>query len=326
MALFKKTSCAAAAAAALISFLSCTANVSLDQGLINRLKNRGPIALSSENPYLAANLLVAKEAEKSKVIRGFVKYRGAPRAIEVRKDVFRPLKFNFFYPESREYFALESIGETWIVDGPKRIPDEIMPTVAKLTRNIKDEPLLAIGRTEQAALVEKDTFAQNTAGPWQDTKPALNGHTQLEANAEDSFIARLNKIEQDADKNAAPAVKSKPPKRITAQSSQKTKAENSDLEMIRELQQRQTSDKSAEVTPNGDVVHYVTYPGENLSMIARWYTHDRNNIGRLSRLNELDDPNALQIGDMIVIPSYLVKNTHRLTKGAIDALKGKKFP
>jgi hypothetical protein len=76
----------------------------------------------------------------------------------------------------------------------------------------------------------------------------------------------------------------------------------------------------AEMTPKGDVVHHVTYPGETLSMLARWYTHDRANAGRIARINSITQPDKLNIGDMIVIPSYLVKTKNRLTEEGVQSL------
>ena len=77
----------------------------------------------------------------------------------------------------------------------------------------------------------------------------------------------------------------------------------------------------AELTPRGDVVHHVTYPGETLSMIARWYTHDRANAGRLARINHLNNPDRLQIGDKIIVPSYLLKNKNRRTPADVRTLQ-----
>ena len=74
-----------------------------------------------------------------------------------------------------------------------------------------------------------------------------------------------------------------------------------------------TSQNLAEVSPRGDVVHYVTLQGETISIIARWYTGERNNASKIARLNRMKNADTLQIGDSIVIPSYMVKNKYRLT-------------
>jgi len=55
-------------------------------------------------------------------------------------------------------------------------------------------------------------------------------------------------------------------------------------------------------------------------MISRWYTLDARNLGRISRINNLKNPSQLEIGDTIVIPSYLVKNKNRLNEATVKTL------
>ncbi|MBX7145264.1 MAG: hypothetical protein K1X79_12490 [Oligoflexia bacterium] len=83
----------------------------------------------------------------------------------------------------------------------------------------------------------------------------------------------------------------------------------------------------AEISPRGDIVHYVTSPKETLSIIARWYTGEVDNAGRLASINKLSastlPDKALSAGDTIIIPSYMAKNKHRLDEKAIDALSAR---
>lgn len=69
------------------------------------------------------------------------------------------------------------------------------------------------------------------------------------------------------------------------------------------------SSEEAEITPRGDVVHYITKPTENINDIAAWYTDDKENGEKLLRLNNITN---LEIGDTVVIPSYLVKKKIRM--------------
>lgn len=78
-----------------------------------------------------------------------------------------------------------------------------------------------------------------------------------------------------------------------------------------------TSQNLAEISPRGDVVHYVTLPGETISIISRWYTGERENASKIARLNRMKNADTLQIGDSIVIPSYMVKNKNRLNESAL---------
>jgi hypothetical protein len=78
--------------------------------------------------------------------------------------------------------------------------------------------------------------------------------------------------------------------------------------------------REAEISPKGDLVHYVTFPEETLSLVARWYTFDRNNAEKIGRMNQLPTSAPLSIGDTIIVPAYLLKNRSRLSEEAIKAL------
>lgn len=249
----------------------CSSSLRLHQdSLVKRLNNRGPVALSADNPFLAANLLLSREMEQSSEIKGFVKHRGAPAALELSSETFGSLQMNLYYPETREYFNFEELSDSWLITGPFRIPADKMKQVAVLTRGVSGEPKLAVSQKEQAPPAPQlpETSAQDGNGA----------------------AAAIN-----ANSTAAP---------MTLQ------------EII------DSSPKlSAELSPKGDLVHYVTWSGETLSLLARWYTGDRENAARIARINQLSKPNELSIGDTIIIPSYLLKNKIRLSKQALDQMQ-----
>ncbi len=68
----------------------------------------------------------------------------------------------------------------------------------------------------------------------------------------------------------------------------------------------------AEITPRGDLVHYVIQGSENLQRIASWYTGSEDNSGRIARINQLTESQSLEPGDTVVIPNYLVQRRERL--------------
>ncbi len=274
-----------------------TPSFKVHDGLINRLNNRGPVALSSENPYLAANLLVSREMKKSPEIGGFVRHRGAPSAIEVQKEYFSPLLLQFYYPETREYFSLEDADGTWIIRGPIVIGREKFKEVARLTRGLSGEPLVQFPT--------EDPLPQGETPFTQPTQPAQTSPTS--SDKKDPFIERLQAYEKA---QAARQQKS------AMQPFRSASTASPSLESII----TQEAKYDAELSPKGDLVHYVTFPGETLSMIARWYTKDRNNAGRLARINRLENPNSLALGDVIIIPTYLLKNKKRLTESAVTKL------
>ena len=284
-----------------VFLLSCTQTLRINDGLISRLQNRGPVALSSDNPYLAANLLLAREMEQSVELRGFVEHRGAPNALEVEKPRFGHLQMHLYYPESREFYSVEEVQKIWIIRGPLTIPREKMKSVSTITRNVAGEPSLTVrnispgpfesysekardffGEPKQAeALVAKEIYARERAS--------------MEHNQTSNLTFRHNRPEES----------------LEAREQTLTHT----IELLREQ-----SPHPAEITPKGDLVHYVTYAGETLSMIARWFTDERANVGRLARINKLQNPNELSIGDEVIIPSYLVKNKSRLTEEAVKRL------
>lgn len=69
------------------------------------------------------------------------------------------------------------------------------------------------------------------------------------------------------------------------------------------------ANQDAELTPRGDLVHYVISPNETIDQIAGWYTDNPANGEKLLRLNSLQ---KLEIGDVVVIPNYMVKKKSRM--------------
>lgn len=267
----------------------------MDNGLLGRLKNRGLVPLSADNPYLAANLLVSKEMDKSEELRGFVQHRGAPAAIEVEKGTFSALVMKFYYPERDEYYSLEDVENTWIISGPFTIPASDLGKVAVYTRKTAMTPRLA--REEQSL-------------------PA--GVPPLPAADTQQTVAAPSKPQGF---QSPPLPEFHAPQPVSGAPSTARETEVSDeATLIRKIA-ASSPQTAAEITPRGDVVHYVTYPGETLSIISRWYTETRDNAGRLARINELKNPDRLALGDQIVIPAYLVKNKHRLSREAIESLR-----
>ncbi|RMD86925.1 MAG: hypothetical protein D6808_02375 [Candidatus Dadabacteria bacterium] len=268
---------------------SNTFTVTPTTSLMDALKNRGAVPLSSQNPYLAANMLVSKEIERSPEFKGFVRHQGAPKAIEVVKQLLKPTILRLYYPASRQYFQMEQRGETWIISGPFEIPDSGMKLLDRIIEKTPSPPALL-------ADLSKSKSRQRASNAERPEK--LRSHFPP-VTPSTLQVARLAK---------------KPLTQVG-----KPSAEERKIALIKSLQTK--SVETAEQTPKGDIVHYVTYNGETLIMISRWYTHDWRNVGKLARINKLKHPNLLEIGDMIIIPSYLVKSTVRLTKEAVDKLK-----
>lgn len=313
---------------ALLIITACSARrIVPHSGLIERLRDRGPVVLSTENPYLAANLMLSKEMELSSELRGFIKHRGAPAAIEVHKSAFGPLKMIFYYPENGECYELEDLDGTWIIRGPLLIERERMKEIASLTRNTKGQPRLALedvntpstelqfGQVVKPTPQVSVTVTPGKSQTLQDFTPSRSGGPP----SEDPFLAKLDAAERERSQAfKSPALPEYPkegwkdpilPSKLSA---------SEDQQFVLDLIQV-TGVHPAELTPKGDLVHHVTYPGETLSMIARWYTFDRENAPRLARINRLANPDILRLGDEIVVPGYMLKNKNRLSETVVRA-------
>ena len=53
--------------------------------------------------------------------------------------------------------------------------------------------------------------------------------------------------------------------------------------------------------------HTVRWPGESMSLIARWYTGSSQNWQKLAKANPRIDPNRIKKGNVIVIPTNMLK-------------------
>lgn len=291
-----------------------TAGLGPNAALVNRLKNRGPVTISTENPFLAGNLLLTKEVERSEEVRGFIKHRGSPAAIEVRKEFFTPLTMQFYYPETRQQYSLELAEGVWVIAGPTTIDREKMKEILALLR----------GQSTQTRTSQPDEQNQSHTAPGSD--PATQ-HSSTDG-TEDPFLERLEKASQDESfRSPAQATQQQsaadtPLTLPTPAVARTAAAQPSDSQVISALAKKYGG-QNAEISPQGDLVHYVTYSGETLPMIARWYTFDRTNADKLARINNLRNPHTLSVGDMVVIPSYMLKNKSRMSEKAVQELSGR---
>lgn len=278
-----------AAAGVLILNAGCATSVSGPDALAKRLSERGPVALSAENPYLAANLLVAREMESSPELKGFVETRGAPSVIEVDRTWGGDLTLYFYYPQDRQQFVLEDLDGMWLIRGPFKLTGATETLVSKVAGGYAGDP----------KLLESASATDFHETPPEADQPAI-------APDEQAVLDRLAAYSQPTPL-ASPKSNTVPKDTLAA------------AEIARVV--KATASGSAELAPGGDLVHYVSYKGETLSIIARWYTFDRANAGRIARINKLLNPNLLEIGDVIVVPAYLLRNTKRLTEEAVTRLR-----
>ncbi|MCB0319211.1 MAG: hypothetical protein KDD56_10690, partial [Bdellovibrionales bacterium] len=144
-----------------LAFSSCSVSNSEpnpNSGLIDKLKGQGPVALSADNPFIASNLLVERESEKSEVLKGFVNHRGLPAAIEIEEGYFSPMLMHFYYMDKREMYNFEKLDDIWVIKGPFDIEAEKMTKVRLETRGNRN-----LTTSDAQDTTEVDTKENNKA-------------------------------------------------------------------------------------------------------------------------------------------------------------------
>lgn len=269
----------------------CTPSLSNNDPVLSKLSNRGPILIAQDNPYLAANQFLAKQTAQSPELSGFLKLKGYPAAFSLAQSTFGPLTMTFFYPSAKEQYEFEKGGTTWIISGPFPLSESDAANL-NLTNRGPTVPAPVPPRpaaTPSTLSKVKPTAQKVKSSPTPTAKLKVAPPT---ATPLDDGFTSPEPIEKEAEveNTAAP------------------------VEVKSALAREDKKIDSAEISPRGDLVHYVTMPGETLSIIARWYTDDRENASKIGRLNRMKNSDSLSIGDTIVIPSYMIKNKARLSE------------
>ena len=303
-----------------------------NKALIDRLENQGVVALSPDNPYLASNLLISREMSASPELKGFLEHRGPPSAMSLDVPMFGGTEMRLFYMDTREYFEFARDENLGVIRGPFEIAPDDFQDLVKATRGMQQSPRSAM---PEVALQEIPVE--------EPVKPVEKAPKKKPVEKPDPFI---EKLEQASFKSPAvpsetptalpTAAKIAPPKSLptpslsalslSAQGSTPTAPEhkvrvippNNAAESAAPIV---TSSSGSELNSRGDIAHKVSFPGETLSILARWYTGDLNNAPRLARINNLKDPNNLSLGDTLIIPKYLLKNSAVLTEKDFAKLK-----
>lgn len=313
-----------------ILFLTTSCAISKDpayDSLVSRLKNRGIVALSQDNPYIASNLLIAKEIESSDELRGFTNLKGVPSLIEVDKQYFKNLKYKFFYPNEQNFYNLELLNNTWVISGPETINATQARQIYYLTGGNISTPKVLINSNSNTVNQNNDDIfifnsnTNNQALPNNNTyQGASTNNIQNSAPNTNSKNAPLNNAVKNNNTGYKGALQNQDTQKATISKAQApTKAPQGNYSDVSKLDNiiKNTSTYTAELNYQGDLVHYVTYKGEDLSLLSRWYTKDPSNADKISRINSKKPTDALQVGDKIIIPSYLLKNKNKLTQKAL---------
>ena len=78
------------------------------------------------------------------------------------------------------------------------------------------------------------------------------------------------------------------------------------------------------LTTIGDIKHTVQSADETLTVLSLWYTATSDNVGRIARINRLEQTATLQPGEVIIIPKYLSMTSKALPSEAISKINSMK--
>ena len=281
--------------------------------LVQRLKGRGPVLVSPDNPYLAANLLLQQESKDSKELSGFLETKGLPSALSVSQDFFSPASLKFFYRENSEQYNLELLQGVWVIKGPGVIDD------ASAQDLLESSIPTRVAAIKPTALKVK-VAAESTPRPSQKIEVQPKSSQDLvplfDENDLNNNDVQIAKSSQKTDKNSRIVIPAEPEPEVSKPSEVVEQKKPSPIDELIS----QFASSPAEATPRGDLVHYVTSEKETLKIVAKWYTKTSLTLSRIARANKLDPAATLSPGDQVVIPAELVKNKMSLPEEAIGSL------
>jgi len=254
------------------------------------LANSGVLPLSTNNPYVGANLFISSEFERSPFLLNFLKGRGGPTAIEIIEDTFGPTRVIMYYPGEREVYAADIIdergrGRQWVIKGPYAIERQDFRALAELQNSLHGEPVFLLnGRPHRFRFQRADQPVTEIVHP------------------------RVPPPAPTPQATPKPKPKAKP---ITAPSTPGTPAPTPSKE-FKPLNSDQRaillSQGFADRADNGDVIHEVKGTKETPEMIAKWYTGSAANAKAVADANTVTPDAVLATGRKVFVPVKLVKN------------------
>lgn len=227
------------------------------EALLVELASAGRVSVSPDNPFIASNLYLSRESERSDTLRGFLEHRGQPSEIELTLSESEEPDAKFYYDGNPGAYQAYKRGGEWIILSSDNAAHHAQRTLGVETLSAQTRKQTPAASRAQAEREPKR--ASSTAPKSKDAKASL-----------------------------------KQPQAFTLEAS-------------------------------GDVIHRVTYPGETLRLIVSWYTGDVDNIERIIRINSIDHPNMLKLGQNVRIPRYLLTNPSPLSESDVEAYRQGKF-
>ena len=82
----------------------------------SRLKGRGPVYVSPDNPFIAANKFLDTEAASSIELAGLLKLRGNPQRIELKREIFGDPQLTLYYDQRKEVLSASKVDGVWVFE------------------------------------------------------------------------------------------------------------------------------------------------------------------------------------------------------------------
>jgi hypothetical protein len=240
------------------------------------------VPVSSDNPYVGANLFLASEMERSSYLYNFLRAKGPPQALELTGSEPDALEVKMFYAKRRELFIgavnVEKRGKTtvreWIVRGPYAIERDYARNVSRLPTS--DHAVFQLWGQRETLGDAARPLVQSVINP--------------------AFVPTPTPRPTPRPRPKAPAVKATPAPTAVPMPM------NFDQKAIQDYREM------AERTLGGDVIHTVKSESETLTSLSNWYTGSPENAQAISEKNNLPLDTKLNPGAKVFIPSGIVTN------------------
>jgi hypothetical protein len=264
-------------------FMACASH----QTAFTPLLNQGIMPVSEDNPYMGANLFLAKEMEQSVYLYNFMRDKGAPQGIELKGSSDDDVEAHFYYnsvpeeyvakPAPRQKSRVRDTRREWIIIGPFAVERADYNSVKQLEKTsggifeiFGKREFLGIGPARGSGEQLKPVFIPT---PVPTKRPAKHKPAAQKPSSEAEPVKGPLNLDQQALKEA------------------------------KELAPRDS---------HGDVVHTVTSKTETFQSIAQWYTSQGGNAKEIAAKNALPLDAKLNLGSKIIIPKSIVTNPKQM--------------
>lgn len=144
----------------------------------------------------------------------------------------------------------------------------------------------------------------------------------LGSSLKETYHSMENAVKGEKSKKAE---KSSKPEKEQAKAQAKEQAKVEKKEPVKEpVKVTKEEKRKKPATRNAYLEHTISWPGETLSVIAKWYTGKFDNWKALVKANPDLNPKRIHIGQRILIPEYLLTNRKPMPKDFSDQFLPKK--